>query len=249
MKVGIIGNTVLTYKTAQFLLSRGCHIAYVFGLPPEKLKNKVNAYDLKSFCRENKIQYIEDNDWSRIQDISVDMVYEMGDSRIVPKSFVNSHTVIGNHGALLPAVQGAASLVWGRILNSGEWGVSLMKLSEEIDGGDVLNTKKVFYEKSIISMKEFAEMCDNITIECVKEHFDGKHKPKSNRPWQVKVAKNLDSSKVVDILKLCLEKGIAVYLPPRRPKDGKINNNWDPEFVSNFMIANDTPYPRYFTEE
>ena len=249
MKVGIIGNTQLTYNTVKFLLQKGCKIEYVFGLPPSKLKTKVNACDLRTFCQEHQIRYIDDNSWETILPIDVDVVYEMGDSRIVPKDFLKAHTVIGNHGAILPSVQGAASLVWGRMLNSGQWGVSLMELNEEIDGGEILITKEVFYEKNTTTMKEFVEMCDNATIECVREHFEGTTIPKQNKPWQVKIAKNVDSAKVVDILRLCLEKRVAVYLPPRRPKDGEINPEWEKEFIEVFKISNDSPYPPAFNRK
>ena len=249
MKVGIIGNTQLTYNTIKFLLQKDCKIEYVFGLPDDKLKNKVNAYDLKSFCAQHEILYLNDNNWESIMDKNVDIVYEMGDSRIVPKSFLQRHRVVGNHGALLPYVQGAASLVWGRMLNNGQWGVSLMELNEEIDGGEILITREIFYEKNTTTMKEFVEMCDNATIQCVKEYFEGNIIHKQNKPWQVKIAKNVDSSKVVDILRLCLEKRVPVYLPTRRPKDGEINHEWETEFIEVFKISNDSPYPKAFNRK
>ena len=45
MRVGVIGNTVLTYKTIKLLMERGHDIQYVFGLPDAKLATKVNAYN------------------------------------------------------------------------------------------------------------------------------------------------------------------------------------------------------------
>ena len=248
MKVGIIGNTVLTYKAIQYLLSQGCEIQYVFGLPPKKLKTKVNPYDLKSFCKQKNIRYINDNSWETILPIDVEVVYEMGDSRIVPASFLKAHTVVGNHGAELPAVQGAASLVWGRMLNSGRWGVSLMELSEEIDGGDILTTKPVFYDKDLVPMKEFVEMCDNMTIECLKQYFMGTHERRSNKKAQVKITKQADSSKVISLLEMCLEGDVPVYLPPRRPSDGEIKSGWSRSFIADFKVANDKPYPVYFAK-
>ena len=171
MNIGIVGNTSLTEKLIKFLLGQRENIKYVFGLTDEEIEKKVNAADLKTLCLENDINYIQSNDWGLILDEEVDLVYEMGDSRFVPPVFVNRHYVIGNHGAILPYVQGGASLVWGRMLNSGEWGVSLMKLSDKIDEGDILITKKVNYDPSSTSMQTFVEMCDDATISCVKKHY------------------------------------------------------------------------------
>ena len=246
MKIGIIGNTVLTYKVVKLLLQKGYKIEYVFGLPDDKLKNKVNAYDLKTFCLNENIQYINSNEWKSILNKKVDIVYEMGDSRIIPSFFLQKNIVIGNHGAILPCVQGAASLVWGRMLNSGRWGVSLMKLNEQIDGGDILITKEVVYDKNKTTMKEFVEMCDNATVECVKQYIEGSCNKNVNKPWGIKVAKNLDSKEVVDILRICLEKGINVYLPPRKSSDAEIKPSWELSFIENFKKANDLPYPKYY---
>ena len=248
MKAGIIGNTKLTYKVILFLLSKKVNIDYVFGLPDKKLKNKVNSFDLRPFCADNNIEYVNNNDWGYIADKKVDVVYEMGDSRIVPASFLQKNLVIGNHGAILPNVQGAASLVWGKTLNSGQWGVSLMELNEQIDGGDILVTKEILYDTEKTTMNEFVEMCDNATVECIQLHFEGNYKRTNNSSWQVKVAKNIDSKAVVQVLGLCLQNNINVYLPPRRPVDAKLDDSWGPKFIENFKIANSYPYPSYYGE-
>ena len=171
-KVGIIGNTTLTFKTINLLVSQECEISYVFGLPEESLKNKVNSYDLKKYCLQNSIEYYNNNDWSAITHKDVDIVYEMGDSRV----------------AILPNVQGAASLVWGRMLNNGKWGVSLMRLREELDAGSILCIKDVYYNPDADNMERFVEMCDDATIECVREHFLKKNVEKENKKWEVRVA-------------------------------------------------------------
>jgi len=246
MKIGIIGNTVLTYKAVLYFLQQECEVKYVFGMPPHMLRNKVNACDLSKLCSDNKIAYIDNNEWESISHKKVDVVYELGDSRIVPSSFLQENTVVGNHGAVLPFVQGAASLVWGRMLNSGTWGVSLMELNEKIDNGDILITKEIVYDKNNTTMKEFVKLCDDATIDIVKSHFKGQCKKTNNEGWAVKVAKNTDSKKVVDMLEISLEKGMNIYLPPRRPNDAKISSSWDPSFLEVFKKANDLPYPKYY---
>ena len=248
MNIGIVGNTSLTEKLIKFLLGQRENIKYVFGLTDEEIEKKVNAADLKTLCLENDINYIQSNDWGLILDEEVDLVYEMGDSRFVPPVFVNRHYVIGNHGAILPYVQGGASLVWGRMLNSGEWGVSLMKLSDKIDEGDILITKKVNYDPSSTSMQTFVEMCDDATISCVKTHY--RQKTSSllpNSGATIKVSKKQDPYKVIKVLKLCLDNEISVYLPPRSPEESTMKNEWSEEFSNIFKTANDFPYPKYIT--
>jgi len=248
MKVGVIGNTVLTFKTIKLLMDRGHDIQYVFGLPDAKLATKVNAYNVKDFCLEHGIPFYGSDSWGIIAGEETDLVFEMGDSRIIPASFLQKNNVIGNHGAILPSVQGAASLVWGKMLNNGEWGVSLMKLDAVVDGGPILKTKKITYDTKKTTMKEFVELCDDATIECLKDFLDGKCTEISNEKWKLRIGKKSDSKSVTDTLNFCLKNKINVYLPPRNPSDSKIKNDWSEEFIGNFKKANDVPYPKHYWE-
>jgi len=245
MSIGITGNTSLTKKVIEFLLSKGENIKYVFGLRDEDIKNKVNSADLKTLCNEKNINYIQSNDWDLVLNEKVDIVYEMGDSRFLPPRFVNKNYVIGNHGAMLPYVQGGASLVWGRMVNNGKWGVSLMRLNEKIDGGDILSVKDVNYCPESTSMKDFVELCDETTLSCIKENYNNFSTIDDNVPPLIKVSKKEDSYEVVKILKFCLSNKISVYLPPRCPEESLLKSQWSSEFSEVFKIANDYPYPKY----
>jgi methionyl-tRNA formyltransferase len=248
MRVGVIGNTVLTYKTIKLLMERGHDIQYVFGLPDAKLATKVNAYNLKDFCLKQNIPFYGSDNWGIIAGENTDLVCEMGDSRIIPAAFLQKNHVIGNHGAILPSVQGAASLVWGKMLNNGEWGVSLMQLSAIIDGGPIIKTRKVTYDTEKTTMSEFVELCDDATIECLKDFLDGNYNKTSNKKWQLKIAKKSDSKSVTEVLDFCLKSKTNVYLPPRTPNDSKVNTKWGEKFVDNFKKANDAPYPKHYSE-
>lgn len=247
MTAGIIGNTTLTKKVVDFLLSKGEVIKYIFGLPEEDLRNKSNACDLKPLCHRERINYIQSNDWSLILNQKVDVVYEMGDSRLVPEAFINKHYVVGNHGAVLPLIQGGASLVWGRMLNDGKWGVSLMRLKKKIDQGDILSVKNLDYCPFSTTMKDFVELCDEATLSCVKENHNNFSIIDTNVVPTIRVPKKKDSQEVVKILKFSLDNNISVYLPPRKPEESVIKKEWSADFREAFKIANDYPYPKYRT--
>ena len=249
MKIGIIGNTRLTFKTILLLLIYKHNIEYVFGLSKEKLSKKVNNYSgIERFCTANGIKYITSNDWDDILNINVDIVFEMGDSRIVPPSFLAKNKVIGNHGAILPNVQGAASLTWGRMLNSGKWGVSLFELNEKIDNGEILVTKEVIYDPDTTSMNEFVDLCDDTTVECVKEYLLGEFSVKKNRNWEIKLNKHIDSASGVSILADALEKNLNIYMPTRNKHDSEVLPHWNNDFKNSFKVANSHPYPHWFEE-
>ena len=184
------------------------------------------------------------NDWQQLLERDIDFVIALGDSRIVPKSVLSKHYVIGNHGAILPNVQGAASLVWGRMINSGTWGISIMELGEVIDSGRILATKEFTYDKNC-TMEEFVDKADDQTIEALFDFLNGNSEPKENSMWNIKISKHTDSGFAVQLLKDCLGSGNNIYLPPRNIQDSKINEDWAASFVESFKKANSCPYPSW----
>ena len=135
MKVGVSGNTKQTLKGLHLLISLGYEVVFIFGLPDEQLSGKVNSVDLTDFANEHNIHLIKTNNWEDALVYDVDKIISLGDSRYVPPFIIEKYKVIGNHGAILPNIQGGASLVWGRMLNNGVLGVSLMELDKKIDNG------------------------------------------------------------------------------------------------------------------
>ena len=168
MKVGVSGNTKQTLKGLHLLISLGYEVVFIFGLPDEQLSGKVNSVDLTDFANEHNIHLIKTNNWEDALVYDVDKIISLGDSRYVPPFIIEKYKVIGNHGAILPNIQGGASLVWGRMLNNGVWGVSLMELDKKIDNGTILKTASFNYDVDC-DMNTFCDKCDDLTIELLKD--------------------------------------------------------------------------------
>lgn len=222
-------------------------VVYVFGIEHGKMQDKVNSVDMSAYCQSKQIILDKSNDWDIFYNFcisnGVGKIITLGDSRIIPKKIVQNFDVIGNHGAILPDVQGGASLVWGRLADTGQWGISIMQIGERVDSGDILKTKSFLYEE--ISEESFTEICDNLTIEALVEVLNGDYKMQKNKKWIVRIAKHSDSFQATEVLKYCLENKIPIYMPPRTPQDGIINKNWNKDFIQVFKIANDKPYPQW----
>ena len=249
IKLAITGNTRLTLESMQAITKmNNYNMTYVFGLEPEKLSSKVNSVDLTSFCQDNAIVLDQSGDWDGFYNYcekqQIDMIITLGDSRIIPKKMANSFYVIGNHGAVLPDVQGGASLVWGRILDSGQWGVSIMKIGERVDSGDILKVKRFNYDPETTE-KQFTDMADKLSVDALVEVLNGEQELQENSRWNVRVSKHTDSLKAVEILRYCQNNGLSVYMPPRTPDDGQVKPEWPDEFKRAFKIANDSPYPKW----
>lgn len=244
MKIALIGNTKQTKIGLERLVKEGYEVTYVFGLPEDKAVNKVNFISLNDFCLEHNIVLDTSNKWDNLLDVNSDLVICLGDSRIVPERVLERHKVIGNHGAILPYVQGGASYVWGRMLNTGTWGISIMELDKVVDAGKILVTKEFQYQPEC-TMEEFCDHADRLTIDALFEYLRGDYEPRENSKWNVKVARHTDSQFVVSILRKTLESGKNIYLPPRRPIDSSVDAKWEDEFIDAFKKANNSPYPRW----
>ena len=252
IKLAIIGSTRLTLDSMKQISElKDFEILLVFSLNKDNQKRKVNSVDLSSFCLKNSINLDESENWDSFYNFcnkeEIDLIITLGDSRIIPANIVNSFNVIGNHGAILPDIQGGASLVWGRILNSKYWGISIMKIGEKVDSGDILKTRTFYYNENTTE-KEFTDKADNETVKALIQVLKGDYEVVENRKWQVRVAKHTDSYKAIKILEYCLKNNLAIYLPPRTFADGKINEAWPNEFTRKFKIANDYPYPKWSEE-
>jgi methionyl-tRNA formyltransferase len=246
MKIGVSGNTKQTLKGLHLLISLGYEVVFIFGLPDEQLSGKVNSVDLTDFANEHNIHLIKTNNWEDALVYDVDKIISLGDSRYVPPFIIEKYKVIGNHGAILPNIQGGASLVWGRMLNNGVWGVSLMELDKKIDNGTILKTASFNYDVNC-DMNTFCDKCDDLTIELLKDlllNGPDSNEYKSSK-IDVKVSKGIDTKVGVELLKFCMDNNLNVYMPPRTKEDGVIFEKWGSEFIENFKKANDNPYPKY----
>tara|TARA_Y100000310_G_scaffold345302_1_gene463544 strand:+ start:5371 stop:6114 length:744 start_codon:yes stop_codon:yes gene_type:complete len=244
MKIGLIGNTSLTKKAIKKILDMGLSVKYVFGLPKDKIESKANAIDLTDICKTNNIIIDDSGNWENINSQDLDLLISMGDSRIIPKIVLENNKVIGNHGAALPSVQGAATLVWARMLDLGYWGVSIFELEEKVDAGDILKIATFTYDNDC-SMIEFVDKADDTTIDCLEQVLLNNFSKTKNKKYDIRVSKHVDSEKSLQIFKRALEMGMNIYMPSRNPKDSYIEQSWSLPFKKVFKIANDKPYPKW----
>ena len=250
-KVAFTGNTKLTYKCLKAVEGL-LEIHAVFGLSEEVLKNKTNYFNLDEYCASKDIHLFKTNNWDLLKKFcyknDIDRIISIGESRILPESITSSFDVIGNHGAVLPDVQGGASLVWGRLLNTGRWGISIMRINKGIDSGEILKVKNFDYNLDCTEF-DFVEKCDNLTVEALVEVLKDNIDVKLNKQWDIKVNKHTDSYTATKILEYCLRNNINVYMPPRTPDDCAINNSWPKKFIDLFRIAQNNPYPKWTEHE
>ncbi|MCI7765134.1 formyltransferase family protein [Helicobacter sp.] len=128
----------------------------------------------------------------------------------------------GFHNSLLPKYAGGAPLVWAMINGEKMAGVTLFRMNEVMDQGDIISQRSFLIdEKDTIA--EVLEKAKRLAITMSLELFE---KPIVFTPQEEKLQ----------------------YYPQRSPKDGKIDLSWDSVTMYNFIRAQSSPYPGAYIE-
>ncbi|MFZ8805702.1 MAG: methionyl-tRNA formyltransferase [Candidatus Calescibacterium sp.] len=239
------GATNFSRELLLFLIKNNFIPKAIFSIPEEftitynkkrvKVKN-VNYANLKEVAEEYGVPHYEvdsgmegkklKNYEDIIKNLNLDLILVLGWYYMVPKSIRNlaRYGAWGIHASLLPKYAGGAPLVWAIINGEKETGVTLFRLDDGIDDGD------------IIAQKSFS-IDDEDTI---KEVY-----AKATEASKQILAEVLDDIENVRFTPQDKSK-IEVY-PQRTPEDGLINWNQEAKKIYDFIRAQTLPYPCAFT--
>jgi len=240
-----LGATKFSKELLIFLIDLGYIPKAIFSIPEnfnityhtnkKVIMKNYNYSDLRSIAKYYGIKYFEIDsvEGKRIKDyevllknLNLDLMLVLGWYYIIPKKIrdLARYGAWGIHASLLPDYAGGSPLVWAIINGETKTGVTLFKLSDGIDDGDIIAQKSFeiefqdtineVYQKAIYYSKEILKHAlENIN--------DIELKPQ-------------DKSK------------IKIY-PQRFPEDGLINWNQEAKKVYNFIRAQTLPYPCAFS--
>jgi methionyl-tRNA formyltransferase len=242
LKVIFLGCTKFSESLFKTLLEiPNIEISALFTIPenfnvsynPEGVRN-YNYADLKSIAGKNKIPVyeVDSSEGKKMQDylsvfqkLEADVILALGWYFMVPKKIRETAKLgaWGLHASLLPDYAGHAPLVWAIIEGQKETGVTLFKLDDGVDDGDIVMQKKFLIE----------------TNDTIKEVYE--KATKASEEILIEVFENIDSIKFTPQDK----SKIKVY-PHRTPEDGLIDLSWEPQRIKNFIRAQTKPYPGAF---
>ena len=246
LKFIFLGATEFSKELLMHLINNGFIPEAIFAIPREfyilyrnkGIRRKVinfNYANLKSISEKFNIPYFEINgekgkklkDYREvIKSISPHLILVLGWYYMVPKSIrsIAPFGAWGIHASLLPKYAGGAPLVWAIINGEKETGVTLFKLSDGIDDGDIIAQRSFtidFYDSIKDVYRKAIKASKDILLDSLINIDKIKFKPQ-------------DKSK------------IEVY-PQRTPEDGKIDWNGSVIEIYNFIRAQTNPYPGAFT--
>ena len=242
MKVAFLGCTKYSEELLRSITEdNSCEVSVIFGIPKkfkinysqEPVINSKYA-DLSVFANKLDVPFylIDSEKGNRINDyksllseLKVDVILVMGWYYMVPDSIrsLAKYGAWGIHASLLPNYAGGAPLVWAIIEGQEKSGVTLFKLDNGVDDGDIIKQAEFKIDKldNITSVYDKAtRLSKKILKEALNLGSENEFKPQ-------------DKEK------------LKIY-PQRNPEDGEINLEWDSERIYNFVRAQSSPYPGAF---
>lgn len=234
MKKTVFIGSVLSSKVAlETLIKNDIKVDLVCSLDEEVSKNVSDYFPIHEIAKENKLPYLKfkkidsSEVKEKIKEIDPDFIFVIGLSQLIPQEILKmaSDYSIGFHPTPLPKHRGRAAIPWQIILGVEESKVSLFKLDEGMDSGDIIAQHPYRIEKTDYAFDVYNKVCDAMIgalNECLPIMYIDK----------------------VDFVKQNHED--ATYLLVRRPEDGHIDWEKSALEIEKLIRATSRPYPGAF---
>ena len=242
MNIIFFGATKFSEGVLTHLIENDITPKCLFTIPKEfsisysesKVKN-YNYSELEIIANKKNIPcyYVESSDSGKktndyydiINKIKPDVILIMGWYYMVPKKIreLAKYGAWGIHASMLPDYAGGAPLVWAIINGETETGVTLFRLDDGIDDGDIIKQEKIIIEEN----DTIKEVYEKVTI--------------SSKHSLLQALKNINTI----TFKPQNKTKIKVY-PQRKPSDGELDLTKPAKDLYNFIRAQSSPYPGAF---
>ncbi|MFZ3577505.1 formyltransferase family protein [Virgibacillus sp. DJP39] len=233
-KTVFIGSVISSKVALETLIESNVKVDLVCSLDEEVSKNVSDYYPLHEIAAEYDIPFLKFKKINspeilkEIEKVEPDFIYVIGISQILSNELLDmaNKYLIGFHPTPLPKHRGRAAIPWQIILGERESKVSLFKLDQDMDSGDIINQYPYSIEATDYAMDVYNKICKAMS-EAIKESVE---------------------SIYTDSIKLIKQNHEeATFLLIRRPEDGEINWNLPGKDIETLIRATSTPYPGAFS--
>ena len=154
-----MGTPLFAVPILKSLYQNGYPISVVYTQPPQKSKRgqKINKSPVQGISETLNIDFrfpitLKDNDeeYKFLEELNADLAIVVAYGQIIPKEFLKltKKGFINIHASLLPIWRGAAPIQRSIMNLDKEIGISIMKITEELDSGPVCNVYKFKLENN-----------------------------------------------------------------------------------------------------
>ena len=181
-KIIFMGTPVFAVPILKSLYQNGHSISDVYTQPPQKSQRgqKINKSPIHNIAETLNLgirtpHSLKDNteEYNHIKKLNADLAIVVAYGQIIPKEFLNltKKGFINIHASILPNWRGAAPIQRSIMNLDKETGISIMKISEELDSGPVSNIYKINLENNSNAI-DIAEKLSYMASEKILENVD-----------------------------------------------------------------------------
>jgi len=230
MKIVFMGTPSIAIPSFRKLLESGHEVNLVISQPDKPMGRgmKIVATPVKEFALKNNIPVYQPlkikedaKALEKIKQANPNLIVVVAYGQIIPASIIYYPPLgaINVHFSLLPKYRGAAPVQWAILNGETKTGVTIFKLNEKMDEGDILMQKEVDIfpdEKASHLENRLAEIGAELLIETISLLEQGKIEPKKQNH------------------------SLATYAPKLKKEDGLIKWEKNSEVIHRMIRAFDT---------
>ena len=207
-KIIFMGTPLFAVPILKSLYQNGYPINTVYTQPPQKSQRgqKINKSPIQNISETLNLEFrtpnkIKDNkeEFEYIKELEADLAIVVAYGQIIPMEYLDltKKGFINIHASILPNWRGAAPIQRSIMNLDDETGISIMKISEELDTGPVSDIYKIKLNKKDITQEvsEKLSMLASVKIlDVVDKVLDGKAKFIEQDHSKATYAKKIDKS-------------------------------------------------------
>jgi len=175
-KIIFMGTPEISSKVLEGLILDGYNIIAVIAQPdrPVGRKKVLMPVPTKVVAEKYNIPVYQPvkirKEYEFVNDLHPDLILTLAYGQIVPQGLLDIPTfgAINLHGSLLPKYRGAAPIQYALLNNDKVTGMTLMRMTKEMDAGEMYAKKEIAIDEEDNSTSLFAKMGD-LALELAKE--------------------------------------------------------------------------------
>ena len=181
-KIVFMGTPMFAVPILKSLYQNGYPISDVYTQPPQKSQRgqRINKSPIQGIAETLNLEFrvpdsLKDNheEFEYFKNIEADLAIVVAYGQIIPKNFLNltKKGFINIHASILPKWRGAAPIQRSIMNLDKETGISIMKITEELDTGPVCNIYKIDLEKNL-NANDISENLSLLAAEKILDNID-----------------------------------------------------------------------------
>ena len=181
-KIIFMGTPLFAVPILKSLYQNGYPISVVYTQPPQRSHRgqKINKSPIQGISETLNIDFRSPEDlknnsqeYEFLKSLNADLAIVVAYGKIIPKEFLEltKKGFINIHASILPKWRGAAPIQRSIMNLDNETGISIMKISEELDSGPLCNIYKIKLDKND-NAEEISEKLSILAAEKILDNVD-----------------------------------------------------------------------------